>query len=62
VTARRQVLAGLAVQVETDGYRLASGLVDHAQPYRSVRRGNRLDPKRCLVGRRPVCRQINRQV
>src|SRR5215212_8415966 len=46
VTARRQVLAGLAVQVESGSYRLASALVDHPQPYRSVRRGNRIDPKR----------------
>ena len=46
VAARRQVLAGLAVQVETDGYRLAGALVDHAQPHRPVCRGDRRDPER----------------
>ena len=53
VAARRQVLAGLAVQVEPDGDRLARALVDHAQPHRPVRRGDRLD-----LERRPVAAAV----
>jgi 6-phosphogluconate dehydrogenase (decarboxylating) len=36
----------LAVQVQTDGYRLAGALVDDAQQHRPVRRRDRLDLER----------------